>query len=1514
MRPPLIALIISVFLINSLGPLPAARADELVLPKPGVRVGLSPEFNPPMLKGIKVHPENPFRFDFILDQGSLPLVGRAREGELKEESTKLIKYFLASLTIPEKDLWVNLSPYEKSRIVPESFGLTEMGRDLLAQDYMLKQITASLIYPEDELGKKFWKRVYEEAAKKFGTTNIPVNTFNKVWIVPEKEVVYENAKAGTAYVVESKLKVMLEQDYLALNKNSPPLAGGVRWGVEDTNALGSQIVRELVIPVLTKEVNEGQNFAQLRQVYSSFILAAWYKKKLKNSILAKVYADQRKIVGVGYGHLDLNIETIYQQYLKAFKKGAYNYIKEEPDLATGQNIPRKYFSGGARIYDNAEITQNSQALDGLPQEGLVEVSGNYSVPTQVPLSSFNDRAMKSRPPYDFVDIRSLEARAVVYLPEHWTFRLMQSTQSFLVDFHDSLFGRMAFNRTRERMRQLDRVDEQVTAEFKPVFDKVRDTLVRGIFNLSDEMQGEANKIEFVVVENSSGGARIQLSLDAAERKIRLLYPIEAIKNANKSQLIWSLGHEIGHVLLFKHMMQGYSVDNWNELPMEVLRETEFRSDLFGLLALRLMGLGMNKEELSESLRIFTIGQGMIDVLSEAPRILKQPTRDIHPPDLLRLNLFQAVQPLVDEQILHLIFLSNNQTVEFLRVMKHYDMLMASGSFNKIKINNDGAMNASEEIRDSAQIVKADEAMTAQELRSAEKYFEQMKEVLSYRTLEDALRGSSMKNVVDNKIKGSYQGLLGRKFNVYWPGIRKILLRADNAYEANRYAAGFLPYLMIKIEKFGMQNEWEDIVEAALWYNKNVESSLDSFLHAFTQWSSREAPETFLAIAKDCMEHGSKDLFEKWHALNKFIEWIIPSFLRADSEASESDYGSYPGLHRVATAFIKEYGFGDLKIGAADIGAGGAARAIRFVKDENKHKIWSRALAELRQYPNSWSRLESLVVWADKEQVDFPTLVDGLIAVDRFIDKEDVLSVAQRLWALQQKEGRFSNILKLMKLVSYWGMNIKNDSKRALAVRGILAGPIGYQRSLIKIFEIILGDLLLSVPFNFQGKPLTAARLADILVNDTAFHDVNNASQLLEAVAVYQIQQRPFLEDGFKEGKLHDAVRRLTGFKDRQDWNDNDRRQPRTRFKDPGKFLRYAMMGYLAQRKTNSTSRLMVDTQVRGQYTQQYFEQSDISKYVEDLSGHLSIHLTHKEDSFKEILQQGVIRDGLFKNPSRGMGTDGHFPNRFVHFFVDDIQPSGMAASFDRETGEFGDDDYYAGLKGARYAIVYAPEYLLNNFSYLRNPLQATGDFSVGNNTDVNRGVQIPISAGIILLPKNEQQNWEAYFKEMGLEHRPPRIFYYSSHNAKEGLEELKVFLGLDKKGQVKDYIKVGAQPEPMAVAMDEEKDAVFASATFKDDYAGETPVMVLRSVGMNIKPRLGNKQVNIKRTGGIDLTSDKALQVQDSGEAIKFNIDPAMLQQLRNAPGFVPVIINIQPMTDLRVFLGLNSEPVDKAG
>ena len=183
------------------------------MPPPGQMIHVTSHFEPPQMVGLKINLKDPFSFDFIMDQGESPMSNDDR----KEEFNKIIKYFLVSLAMPNKDMWVNLSPYESNRIIPEIFGQTEMGRDLLAQDYILKQFTASLMYPENGLGKEFWNKVYSQAQARFGTTDINVNTFNKVWIVADKADIYQ--KDDTAFLVNSHLKVMLEQDFMAIEKN-----------------------------------------------------------------------------------------------------------------------------------------------------------------------------------------------------------------------------------------------------------------------------------------------------------------------------------------------------------------------------------------------------------------------------------------------------------------------------------------------------------------------------------------------------------------------------------------------------------------------------------------------------------------------------------------------------------------------------------------------------------------------------------------------------------------------------------------------------------------------------------------------------------------------------------------------------------------------------------------------------------------------------------------------------------------------------------------------------------------------------------------------------------------------------------------------------------------------------------------------------------------------------------------------------------------------------------------------
>jgi len=296
-----------------------------------------------MLIGITLSPENPLLMDFMIDPGSQDL----DDDLFKQEAEKLIKYFLTSLTVPENEMWVNLSPYEKDRIIPEGLGSTEMGRDLLKQDYLLKQVASTLMSPDDPAGSAFWKRIYSKVQREYGTTEIPINTFNKIWIVPESANVH--VEGNSVFVVSSHLKVMLEEDYLALGKKMDITKHEMRSvHEEDVKALSdlsSEIMRKILIPEIEEEVNKGKTFFNLKQIFNSMILAAWYKQNLKNSFLGMVYADQNKTIGIDLENKDVKKE-IYELYVEMFNDGVFSLIKEDYDIMSQEIIPRRYFSGG----------------------------------------------------------------------------------------------------------------------------------------------------------------------------------------------------------------------------------------------------------------------------------------------------------------------------------------------------------------------------------------------------------------------------------------------------------------------------------------------------------------------------------------------------------------------------------------------------------------------------------------------------------------------------------------------------------------------------------------------------------------------------------------------------------------------------------------------------------------------------------------------------------------------------------------------------------------------------------------------------------------------------------------------------------------------------------------------------------------------------------------------------------------------------------------------------------------
>jgi len=593
-------------------------------------VRLSPEFVPAQLMGVSIHPDNALRFDFLIQKGDSSL-GTAQK---RVEYGKLIKYFLASLTIPDENQWVNLSPYEKDRIIKQDFGNTEMGRDLLAEDYMLKQITSSLIYPEDRLGKKFWDKVYEMAWKEFGTTQVPINTFNKVWIIPDEAVIYE--KGNTAYILRNHLKVMLEEDYLSLEKHNGITSSEAKAGnANRAHSIASGIIKQIILPELEREVNEGKNFATLRQVYSGMILATWYKHALKESLLGQVYANKSKVAGVDQN--PKNNQLIYHQYLKAFKKGVFNFIREDVDKYTQQPIPRKYFAGGAYHYRgfqvnparaSAGVVADYDNLDEIPKSVIADVDGAmYSNLDQVganlqpdaamilgttilgktqlstgaeqaPMARFYIEARRdgARRLYSRISTMPLEKRSSLFSEEgegidKGAAKAKQNIQQLLQSLNNQPFIRAPLiiqeflNRTSHidvpinfpvhiaHQNRLYMGDEQigtVDENSKMIIEDVTPYRI-DYFKIAGYLVGQLGRIEF------------QNTQQVVEEAIKILTDKEDMQAGTKRMEIWKIMHELGTEDNSEKQPYGLDMNTVNAIFMQELKIAPFDREIGGMV-------------------------------------------------------------------------------------------------------------------------------------------------------------------------------------------------------------------------------------------------------------------------------------------------------------------------------------------------------------------------------------------------------------------------------------------------------------------------------------------------------------------------------------------------------------------------------------------------------------------------------------------------------------------------------------------------------------------------------------------------------------------------------------------------------------------------------------------------------------------------------------------------------------------------------------------------------------------
>jgi len=331
------------------------------LPAPDQLIDVSKPSLPAVLAGMRIDPERPLAPEFLVDLGDAADVS-------DEEAASLIQYFLAALTVPESELWVNLSPYETDRVLAAGLESTGLGRDLLAQDYLLKQLASSLTHPDTETGRLYWEQS--------GVETLHATSLQKVWIMPDLAAVKEE---GTSVVItDATLKVMTEADYAAMQKNVDTGRDVARY-VSTDDAMSS------MLPAITKDVNEGVNFVRLRQIYHSLILAKWFKQKLADSLYAE-YIDTHKLKGIDTSDPALK-EKIFGLYVESFKKGVYDEIRNVETLRA-TSLPQakqRFFSGGIigemTLTSGSSLTAPRERLRWVSSSMLLERLGRFGGPS-----------------------------------------------------------------------------------------------------------------------------------------------------------------------------------------------------------------------------------------------------------------------------------------------------------------------------------------------------------------------------------------------------------------------------------------------------------------------------------------------------------------------------------------------------------------------------------------------------------------------------------------------------------------------------------------------------------------------------------------------------------------------------------------------------------------------------------------------------------------------------------------------------------------------------------------------------------------------------------------------------------------------------------------------------------------------------------------------------------------------------------------------------------------------------
>lgn len=329
---------------------------------------------------------NGTNFDFILKARKAD--GDVMGIDIANSTAMATTAFLTGLAMPNDKFWVNLNPWEPDRIIDKQLGLTDVGRIMLEADLQMKKDFSHYGNPcVNDTGNALWKLLDKKTTElaqacvdKYpgeikDINSIRFGSATRFWIVPDKAFVYAN---GTEiYIINATLTIYSEpvgehSFFVVDGQDSGTLSNGcleeLNRSAKEYNQYAKDLEDRMILPYVVEDVNRGDKYRDLRKVYSSLILAQWYKSRktpqddiFLDSLVRS--ADSAPLESLNPWSPD----EIWEKYVYSYKKGEFNCWQNEtidmPDGILVKSVLRS--SGGV---DFARINDHLTRVDRMPQE------------------------------------------------------------------------------------------------------------------------------------------------------------------------------------------------------------------------------------------------------------------------------------------------------------------------------------------------------------------------------------------------------------------------------------------------------------------------------------------------------------------------------------------------------------------------------------------------------------------------------------------------------------------------------------------------------------------------------------------------------------------------------------------------------------------------------------------------------------------------------------------------------------------------------------------------------------------------------------------------------------------------------------------------------------------------------------------------------------------------------------------------------------------------------------------